>query len=52
MVRCDDDYNNNNKPFKNITREDILMFLNSFVNQKEASDPLYKWIGTLNNKRI
>ena len=51
MVRCDDDYNNN-KPFKNITREDIPTFLNSFVNQKEASDPLYKWIGTLDNGRI
>ena len=33
--------------FKQVTREDILSFLNSF-RRSEPSDPLHKWIGTYN----
>ena len=42
---CDD------KPFKQITKENILLFLDSF-RKPEASDPLHKWIGTYNLYRI
>lgn len=38
---------NNNKSFKDLTREEILAFLNSFA-KSEESDPLHKWIGTYN----
>src|SRR5215831_665373 len=41
----------NDKSFKQITREDILSFLDSF-RKPEASDPLLKWIGTYNLYRI
>jgi integrase len=41
----------NNRPFKLITREDILSFLDSF-RKPEASDPMHKWIGTYNIYRI
>jgi hypothetical protein len=34
-----------NKPFDDITRDDILAFLDS-LRKPEASDPLHKWIGT------
>lgn len=37
----------NNKLFEDLTREDILAFLNSIVKSVE-SDPLHKWIGTYN----
>ena len=36
-----------NKSFKNLTREDVLVFLNRFI-KKEQYDPLHKWIGTYN----
>jgi integrase/recombinase XerD len=39
------------KSFMEITRENILSFLNSF-RKPEATDPLHKWIGTYNNYRI
>jgi integrase/recombinase XerD len=39
------------KSFKEITRENILSFLDSF-RKAEASDPLHKWIGTYNHYRI
>jgi integrase/recombinase XerD len=41
--------NNIKKPlfFKQVTREDILSFLNSF-RRSEPSDPLHQWIGTYN----
>jgi hypothetical protein len=41
----------NHKGFKNITRNDILSFLDSF-RKPEAADPLHKWIGTYNLYRI
>jgi len=37
----------NTKSFKEITREDILLFLDSF-RKIETVDPLHKWIGTYN----
>jgi integrase len=39
------------KPFMEITREDVLSFLDSF-RKVEAVDPLHKWIGTYNTYRI
>ena len=42
---------NNNKPFKDVTRTNILEFLDSF-RKPETSDPLHKWIGTYNIFRI
>lgn len=40
-----------NKPFKEIIRDDIMSFLDSFRKQ-EVSDPLHRWIGTYNNHRV
>jgi integrase len=40
-----------NKPFKQITREDVISFLDSF-RKPESVDPLHKWIGTYNTYRI
>jgi integrase len=37
----------NLKPFRSMTREDILSFLDSF-RKPESVDPLHKWIGTYN----
>jgi integrase/recombinase XerD len=42
---------NNAKPFKDITRDDILSFLDS-LRKIESVDPLHKWIGTYNLYRI
>jgi hypothetical protein len=39
-----------NKLFKDITREDILLYLDS-LRKPEASDPLHKWVGTYNVRR-
>jgi hypothetical protein len=33
----------NHKPFKDMTEEDILLYLDS-IRKPEASDPLHKWI--------
>ena len=41
----------NAKLFKEITREDVLSFLDSF-RKIETVDPLHKWIGTYNLYRI
>ena len=41
----------NKKSFKEMSRSDIVSFLESF-RKPEASDPLHKWIGTYNNYRI
>lgn len=41
----------NHKLFKNITREELLSFLDSF-RRIEIVDPLHKWIGTYNLYRI
>jgi integrase/recombinase XerD len=40
-------YNNNNKPFRDLTRTDIIAFLDSF-RKTETQDPMHKWIGTYN----
>src|SRR5205809_5514652 len=40
----------NQKPFSEMTREDILLFLEKF-HKPEELDPLHKWIGTYNIKR-
>ncbi len=41
----------NDKMFKEITREDLLSFLDSF-RKNESVDPMHKWIGTYNLHRI
>jgi integrase len=38
---------NNHKPFGQITRQEIIDFLDSFRRPEEA-DPLHKWVGTYN----
>jgi integrase len=43
-------FHSNIKNFKEMTGEDILLYLDSF-RKPEASDPLHKWIGTYNLKR-
>jgi hypothetical protein len=40
-----------NKNFKNMIRDDIMQYLNSLKKTEEA-DPLHKWIGTYNLRRI
>ena len=40
-----------NKEFNEMSRNDILSFLDSF-RKPEASDPLHRWIGTYNNHRV
>jgi integrase len=42
---------NNNKSFKEITRQDLLSFLDS-CRKPEHVDPLHKWIGTYNLYRM
>jgi len=37
----------NGRPFRDITRDDVISFLDSF-RKIEAADPLHKWIGTYN----
>jgi integrase len=44
-------YFENTKTFKEVVREDVLLFLDSF-RKAEAADPLHKWIGTYNIYRI
>lgn len=41
----------NTKPFKEITRENLLSFLDSY-RRTESADPLHKWIGTYNIYRV
>jgi hypothetical protein len=36
-----------NKNFNDVTRDDIILFLNS-VRKSETQDPMHKWIGTYN----
>jgi hypothetical protein len=42
---------NNNKLFKDLTRTDVLEFLDSY-RKNETIDPLHKWIGTYNTYRM
>ena len=44
-------YFQNKLSFKEITRDNLLAFLNSF-RKPENLDPLHKWIGTYNNHRM
>jgi integrase len=39
------------KPFKEMTRQDIIDFLNR-LRKPEPLDPLHKWIGTYENNRV
>jgi integrase len=41
-------FDNQAKPFSEMTREDVQAFLNSF-RKTEEKDPLHKWIGTYNH---
>jgi integrase len=41
----------NQKAFSNMRREDILMYLDTH-RKTEESDPLHKWVGTYNLRRI
>jgi integrase len=41
----------NKKPFKDLTRTEILRFLDSF-RKTETQDPMHKWIGTYNIYRM
>ena len=45
------EYHNNQKPFREMTSNDILAYLDSF-RKPEASDPNHQWIGTYNLRRI
>ena len=40
-----------NKPFKEMTKENILAFLDS-IRRPETKDPTHKWIGTYNQRLI
>ena len=40
-----------NRPFKEISRNDIISFLDS-LRKTESQDPLHKWVGTRNTYRI
>jgi integrase/recombinase XerD len=42
---------NNNKPFKDLTRTDVIRFLDT-IRKTETQDPLHKWIGTYNLYKI
>lgn len=47
VLCCLSKFYNNEKKFDNMTRENVLDFLDSY-RKPEASDPLHKWIGTYN----
>jgi integrase len=42
---------NDNKPFKDLTRTEVIAFLDS-LRRTETQDPMHKWIGTYNLFRI
>jgi hypothetical protein len=42
---------NNDRPFKDLVRADIIMFLETY-RKTEAADPMHKWIGTYNIYRM
>jgi hypothetical protein len=45
------EYHNNQIPFREMTTEDILAYLDT-LRRSESSDPNHKWIGTYNLRRI
>jgi hypothetical protein len=42
---------NDNRPFKDLTRANIIAFLDTY-RKTETQDPMHKWIGTYNIYRI
>ena len=44
-------YHNNSKPFTEISRDDIVNFLDS-LRKTETQDPMHQWIGTYNLFRV
>jgi hypothetical protein len=42
---------NDNKPFKDLTRKDIIAFLET-LRKTETLDPMHKWIGSYNTYRM
>ena len=47
LLYCISNFFENKKKYKEITRDDVMKFLDS-LRKPEASDPLHKWIGTYN----
>jgi hypothetical protein len=47
VVLCRFSKYNDNKSFKQLTRADIIRFLETF-RKTETQDPMHKWIGTYN----
>jgi hypothetical protein len=47
LTRLSEFYNKEEKSFKEMARDDIVLFLDSF-RKPEIEDPLHKWIGTYN----
>jgi integrase len=47
IVLCRLSHSTNHKPFEQITRQDVVTFLDSFRKPEEV-DPLHKWVGTYN----
>jgi integrase len=47
MLLCKFSQHNNDKPFEQMTRQNIIAYLDSF-RKPETVDPLHKWIGTYN----
>ena len=45
------EFNHNNKTFEDITRDELLVFLDSY-RKPEQTHPLHKWVGTYNLYRI
>ena len=51
IIFCRRHHHLSKKPLKQLSREDVLAFLDSF-RRTEALDPLHKWIGTYNLYRM
>ena len=47
ILLCKFSQRNNDKPFEQMTRQDVIAYLDSF-RKPETVDPLHKWIGTYN----
>ena len=47
MLLCKFSQSNKDKPFEQMTRQDVIAFLDR-LRRPEAVDPLHKWIGTYN----
>ena len=45
IVLCRLSYATHHKPFEQITRQDVVAFLDNFRKFEEV-DPLHKWVGT------